>query len=47
MSGMIFRLGEKKYRVESDWAEGASRQYINNVSAVSSDEEGYIRAAEK
>lgn len=42
MSGMIFRLGEKKYRVESDWAEGASRQYINNVSAVSSDEEGYI-----
>ncbi|CAM4181502.1 SdiA-regulated domain-containing protein [Lacicoccus alkaliphilus] len=38
MSDMVFRLGKKKYRVDSGWAEGVA-QYIKNVSAVSYNEE--------
>lgn len=40
MSDMVFRLGKKKYRVDSSWAEDAA-QYIKNVSAVSYND-GYI-----
>lgn len=41
MTDMIFRLGGKTYKVDSNWGDDA-KQYINNVSAVSSDRDGFI-----
>lgn len=41
MTDKVFRLGDRRYKVDSGWADDA-KQYINNVSAVSSDKGGYI-----
>src|SRR5699024_10710360 len=41
MTDKVFRLGDRRYKADSGWADDA-KQYINNVSAVSSDKGGDI-----
>jgi len=42
MLDTIFKLGNKKYRVEKEWVENSSKGLINNISAISNDKKGNI-----
>lgn len=46
MTDMIFRLGGKRYKMDSAWGD-ERKQYLKNVSAVSSDGDGYIYALQR
>lgn len=42
MDYQVFGLGDRKYRVDSQWAEDKATHCLKNITAVSNDDEGYI-----
>lgn len=42
MDYQVFGLGDRKYRVDSQWAEDKATHYLKNITAVSNDDEGHI-----
>lgn len=42
MRDTIFKLGDRKYRVEKQWVEESAQKLLSNVSGIAVDNEGYI-----
>lgn len=42
MTNQVFGLGNKKYKVDSEWVEDKATHYLRNITAVSNDDEGYV-----